>query len=140
MRTHPKTPHLLDPEINLTPLIDVVFVVLIMFIVIAPLLQVDKIALSEAGEKTTNASNTENKLTIHVEKNDQVLLNQHPVAIKDLLQHLQKIPKQSDSCILYHDKEARFGTYQRVKNAVESAGYTEMNIVLLPSSASTRMQ
>ena len=39
-----------EPLINLTPLIDVVFVVLIMFIVIAPMLEVERVELASAGE------------------------------------------------------------------------------------------
>ncbi|MEI8125918.1 MAG: biopolymer transporter ExbD, partial [Parachlamydiaceae bacterium] len=38
-----------NPEVNLTPLIDVVFVILIAFIVLAPLLELDRVELADAS-------------------------------------------------------------------------------------------
>lgn len=44
-----KSSALEEPAVNLTPLIDVVFVILIGFIIIAPLLEIDRIDLAEAS-------------------------------------------------------------------------------------------
>ncbi len=33
---------------------------------------------------------------------------------------------------IFHDKNAKFGTYQTVKNALEAAGFSEMDLILKP--------
>lgn len=119
-----------EPNINLTPLIDVVFVVLITFIVMAPLLELDRIDLAPGGE--TAAPATENSpLIIHVAANDAIMLNRRPVTLDELQRQLCSASK-THRPQLYHDKEARFGTYQAVKNAVEGAGFAEMDVMLKP--------
>ena len=56
MRRRVKVRHHEEPEVNLTPLIDIVFVILIVFIVIAPLLQIEQVQLADAS--STNEAAT----------------------------------------------------------------------------------
>lgn len=116
--------------INLTPLIDVVFVVLISFIVIAPILQGEKVALAPAGE-TSEKLSSENKTTIYVLEDNTFSFHQKKLGFVELKQTLIQHKKKSDAipCI-YHDEKASFGTYQRLKNLLESLGYLEMDVVL----------
>ncbi len=124
-----------EPTINLTPLIDVVFVVLIMFILVAPLLEIDRIELADAAQ-TETTSNVEDKspVTIHVRKDNTILLNQHPVNASELPKVLKdarnRFPHARPQ--LFQDQSATFGTYQTVKNAVEQAGFSELDVVLKP--------
>jgi len=126
------------PEVNLTPLIDVVFVILIMFILVAPLLEIDKINLANGPlEQHEHVSINRDTIdiVIRVFADDSLTLNKSPVSVyrlADLLKEARiKIPNARPQ--IYHDKSATFGMYQEVKNAVESAGYEEMDIVLKPS-------
>lgn len=126
-----------DNHINMTPLIDVVFVVLIMFIVIAPMLELDRIQLATSAQRDSKemAVVQENSaVAIHVHADNTIWINHKSVTEKELLQLLkdakrlypQKIPQ------LYHDKKAQFGTYQTVKNAVEVAGFEQLDVILQP--------
>lgn len=126
-----------ETSINLTPLIDVVFVVLIMFIIIAPMLELDRIQLASAAKRDTKeiAIVQENSpVAIHVREDNSIWINSRAVSEKELIQilkqakqtHPQKIPQ------LFHDKKAQFGTYQIVKNAVETAGFEQLDIILQP--------
>lgn len=132
-----KSPPIEEPQINLTALIDVVFVILIMFILIAPLLELDRIELADAGApipgKTLSVQEA-SPLTIHVQRNNTILVNKEPVAVSQLPGKLKKakllFPKARPQ--LYHDRKAEFGTYQAVKNALEEAGFPEVDIVLKP--------
>ncbi len=60
--------------INLTPLLDVLFVILILFIIIAPLMNIDKINLSESSSKTLSSSTMEdrNAVSIYLHADDTV--------------------------------------------------------------------
>jgi len=126
-----------ETHINLTPLIDVVFVVLIMFIIIAPMLELDRIQLASAAKRDTKeiAVVQENSpVAIRVREDNSIWINNRTVSEKELIQilkqakraHPQKIPQ------LFHDKKAQFGTYQIVKNAVETAGFEQLDIILQP--------
>ena len=126
-----------ETSINMTPLIDVVFVVLIMFIIIAPMLELDRVQLASAAMRDSKemAVVQENSpVAIHVHEDNTIWLNNRIVSEKELIQLLkeakrtypQKIPQ------LFHDKKAQFGTYQTVKNAVEVAGFEQLDVILQP--------
>lgn len=126
-----------EPTVNLTPLIDVVFVILIMFILVAPLLELDRIELADATSskeiKKIDAHES-SPISIHVQQNNTILLNKQKIAINEvgiaLKQLKKKYPKAKPQ--LFHDKKGYFGTYQAVKNAAEEAGFEQMDIILKP--------
>lgn len=125
-----------EPSINLTPLIDVVFSILIMFIVVAPLLEVDVVALAKKGEGSADSKPVKESgpIVIHVRKDNTVHLNHQLVdlgKLPQLLKH-EKEKHPSANPQLYHDKQAYFGTYQAVKNSVEAAGFEQMDVILNP--------
>ena len=133
-----KGTHIEEPTMNLTPLIDVVFVILIIFIVIAPILNVDKVELAgtSPGLKDRNVSVKDSgPITIHVRADNSIYLNNRRIELNQLSEGL-KLEKMKHPGIkpqVYHDKKAHFGTYQGVKDAAEIAGFDEMEIVLKPA-------
>ncbi len=124
-------------HINLTPLIDVVFVVLIMFIIVAPMLELDRVQLATAAQKENKelAIVQENApITIHVHEDDSIWFNKQLVSEQQLLLLLKEAKKRHAGQIpqLFHDKKAHFGTYQTVKNAIEQAGFEQLDVILQP--------
>jgi biopolymer transport protein ExbD len=127
-----------EPAVNLTPLIDVVFVILIMFILVAPLLELDRIELAKAPNKQESnkiETHENSPINIHVQENNLILLNKEQISINDLNVLLKKMKKNYPKSTpqLFHDKRAYFGTYQLVKNAVEEAGFERMDVILNPT-------
>lgn len=124
-----------DAEINLTPLLDVVFVVLIMFIVVVPILELDKVALAPGKIEQTMGVHGSSPVAIHVRHDGTVWLGRRQVGVERLTEVMRalhtKFPGEAPQ--LFCDKRAPFGAYQVVKNAVEAAGYAEMDVVLEPS-------
>ncbi len=127
-----------DSLLNLTPLIDVVFVVLIIFILIAPMLETDKIelAFSHANQKKESSSLETSPITIHVREDNSIWINKKKTSATELLPLLRHAKEKHPSRIpqLFHDKKASFGTYQTIKNAVENAGFEELDVILQPGS------
>jgi biopolymer transport protein ExbD len=128
----------LEAEVNLTPLIDVVFVVLIMFMVVAPLLELNRVQLAPGNPNSPDKStimHEQNPINIYVRKDNSLWINEKNYTLgqfreimkKEYLKHPTSIPR------LFHDKKAEFGTYQNVKNAVEIAGFKELDLILDPS-------
>lgn len=126
-----------EAMINLTPLIDVVFVMLIMFIVVAPILELDQVELAAGSAHTKEVSSSiqeTSPVVIHVHKDNTIHFNKQTVTIQQLKPLLIESKERYPDGVplLFHDKKAYFGTYQDVKNAVEAAGFKEINVLLNP--------
>lgn len=126
-----------EPLINVTPLIDVVFVLLIAFMIVAPLLEHDRIELASGDSSSSHIPirlEDASPIQIHVYENNTIAFNNTPTTIRELTKLLQEAKKQYPNARaqLFHHKMAHFGTYQSVKNALESAQFKEMDVVLLP--------
>ena len=117
--------------INLTPLIDVVFVVLIMFILIAPMVEVDRVQLAEGAHSEKQSPSSTQTISIHVRADNSIYLNKREVTPQELEAALRAL-NTNTTPQLFHDKEARFGTFQMVKNGLERAGFHNVDIVLAP--------
>ena len=120
--------------INLTPLLDVLFLILVFFILIAPLLDFDRIDLAPSSENKQELSplNENSSIKIYVQKDNSIWLGTHAVSMNDLTialhQYYQSKPK--DIPQLYPDQNASFGTYQKIKNLVETIGFEQLDVVL----------
>lgn len=126
-----------QPTVNLTPLIDVVFVILIIFILIAPLLEMENIELADASQNPKDykvMTQEAGPFVIHVTRDNAIIFNKQPVSAERLTDLLREGRKLHSHAIpqVFHDKNGSFGTYQSVKNAIEAAGFEEMDIVLKP--------
>ncbi|MBP7073868.1 MAG: biopolymer transporter ExbD [Rhabdochlamydiaceae bacterium] len=137
MRRSSRSSHVLpEAEINLTPLLDVVFVVLIIFIIIAPMLEIDRIELANAAPtKQSTTSPQSSSIAIHVREDNSIWFENRKVNAQELTRILEQIRHTGNQRIpqLFQDKRAAFGTYQTVKNAVEVAGYEQMDVILKPN-------
>lgn len=127
-----------EPAVNLTALIDIVFVILIMFIVIAPFLELDRVELASAPANNlihdSLPAQQASPIAIHVQRDNTIWLNQRHLSVSQLTAELLELKKMHPNAQpqLFHDKSAHFGTYQLVKNSVEAAGFTHMDIILKP--------
>jgi biopolymer transport protein ExbD len=125
-----------EPTINITPLIDVVFVVLIMFILIAPLVDKENVHLAKGSSSEEHELKESSLISLVVKKNSELLLNRIPVDLEDLPYRLKEVKSLYPEATpqLFHDRMAPFGTYQEVKLAMEVAGFSEMELVVEPST------
>lgn len=127
-----------EPTINITPLVDVVFVILIAFIVIAPLLEMDRIELASGNQLPSHLPvrfEDASPIQIHVQQDNSILFNHQTISLLQLPQILKEAKRQHPEARaqLFHHRQAYFGTYQAVKNALEEAEFKEMDVVLSPS-------
>ena len=131
-----KNHHADESLINLTPLIDVVFVVLIAFILIAPLLEIDRIELAKSSSGAEKNLSGKSHLAIYVHADNSIWINNCRINEKELAPLLKGKRELQPFVIphVYHDAKACFGTYQTIKGALEKAGFKEMDIILKPGS------
>jgi biopolymer transport protein ExbD/biopolymer transport protein TolR len=119
-------------EINITPLVDVVLVLLIIFMITAPVLQS---GIEVAVPKTRTVKEiTEQRLVVTIDRSQQVFLGDHPVNIHELGQKLRQQGGGSVKQVIYlrADEKVPFGAFASVMDAVKQAGITNISIVTQP--------
>jgi biopolymer transport protein TolR len=119
-------------EINVTPLVDVVLVLLIIFMVTAPVLQ-SGIEVNVPKTRTVKEI-TEERLVISINKQQRVFLGNDPININDIKTRLrQKIrDPQHQSVFIRADEDVPFGAFATVMDAIKGAGITNVSIVTQP--------
>jgi biopolymer transport protein TolR len=119
-------------DINVTPLVDVVLVLLIIFMVTAPVLQ-SGIEVSVPKTRTVKEI-TEERMVISINKQQRVFLGNDPVNINEIKTKLrQKIrDPQNQSVFIRADEDVPFGAFATVMDAVKGAGITNVSIVTQP--------
>jgi len=121
-----------EPIINLTPLIDVVFVVLITFMLIAPVLDTDSVNLAQGGGAEKNEVKP-SPISISVRADNSIWYQGKNRTLPELTALLKQEIKQKPHATpqLIHDKQAQFGVYQSLKNTLESIGFEQMDVILM---------
>src|SRR5262249_19813245 len=119
-------------DINVTPLVDVMLVLLVVFMVTAPLIATGlKVELPnvEAGD----APLKDTKLVITVTKDERILFGEEDVTAR-LVDELSRNPSVQKEKELYirADKDARYEAVARVVAAARAAGVTGLNLLVEP--------
>jgi biopolymer transport protein ExbD/biopolymer transport protein TolR len=119
-------------EINVTPFVDVVLVLLVMFMVTAPILQ-SGIEVNVPKTRTVKEI-TEERLVITIDKDQRVYLGNDPVNINQIAERLRaKIhDPRGQSIFVRSDENVPFGAFATVMDAVKRTGITNVSIVTQP--------
>jgi len=119
-------------EINVTPLVDVVLVLLIIFMVTAPVLQ-SGIEVAVPHTRTVKEI-TEERLVITIDRDQRVFLNNEPININQIGQEIHKKVRdpQGQSIYVRADQNVPFGAFATVMDAVKQSGITNVSIVTQP--------
>ena len=123
-------------DINITPLVDVVLVLLIIFMVTAPVLQ-SGIDVSVPKTKTVKEI-TEERMVISINKDQRIFLGNDPININEIGNRLRqrvRDPRQQ-SIFVRADENVPFGVFATVMDAVKQAGFANVSIVTQPMETS----
>jgi biopolymer transport protein ExbD/biopolymer transport protein TolR len=119
-------------EINITPLVDVVLVLLLIFMLTAPVLQS---GVEVAIPKTRSVNQlTEERMVVTIDREQNVFLQDKPVNVNELPTLLKTPGKPDAKRIIYlrADERVPFGAFASVMDAVKRAGITNISIVTQP--------
>ncbi len=120
-------------EINVTPFVDVMLVLLIIFMVTAPMMiQGVNVSLPEATSGQLSAD--KEQLVISIDKNSRVYINDMPVAFDFLKEKMEKIfeARLSREIFLKADKDISYGMVVRVMSELKGAGVEKLGMVTEP--------
>ena len=122
-------------DINITPLVDVVLVLLIIFMLTAPILQ-SGIEVDVPKTKTVKEI-TEERVVISIDRQQRVFLGNDPINVNQIPDALRRKVRdpQRQSIFLRADENVPFGAFATVIDAVKQAGITNVSIVTQPLKA-----
>ncbi|NMG41991.1 protein TolR [Chelativorans sp. ZYF759] len=119
-------------EINVTPFVDVMLVLLIIFMVAAPMMTVG--VPIDLPETQARALETQTEpITVSVNAEGQVFLQETEVTVEEVVPMLQAIAETGyeERIFVRGDRTADYGTVMRVMARISSAGYRNLGLVTL---------
>jgi biopolymer transport protein TolR len=119
-------------EINVTPMVDVMLVLLIIFMVSAPLLTVG-VPLDLPQTQAKSLDQDQKPLQLSVDVNGKVFINDTEIPIGDLIAKLKAITDAraglDERIYLRADKKADYGTVAKVMGQLSGAGFKKLALV-----------
>ena len=125
-------------DINVTPLVDVMLVLVVIFIITAPLLA-SSIKLELPRTDAAKASSTPRFVTLVIDKSGQTFLNDKPLALDELARSLaQTARNHPDTEVqLRADAAVPYGKAVEVMGLAQQAGLSRIGFVAEPAAASS---
>lgn len=120
-------------EINVTPLVDVVLVLLIIFMVTAPMLQMGiDVNLPKIKAKTVDV--TEEKVVLTVKAKEEIFINNYRATLSDLKSKLESIfaSRIDREVFMRADEQVPYGFVVKVMAEVRKAGIDRLGMITEP--------
>lgn len=123
-------------EINVTPLVDVMLVLLTVFIVTAPLLM-NSVSVKLPKVAATTSLQKMNDVKVSITKTSDVYIDETKIATPTLEAELKKRNSQGDLQVqIMADEGVIYGEVAKAMAQIQRAGVTKFTFVMLPDSAS----
>jgi biopolymer transport protein TolR len=129
----------LKSDINVTPLVDVMLVLLIIMMLIAPLLQQGvSVKLPVAGN-TVDKPETQGQTVIAIAKDKQIYLNTKPVKSDDLADKVKDLleGQKEKVVIIKADTEVTYGAVMTAMDQLRKAGIEDIGLITDPKKGSS---
>jgi biopolymer transport protein TolR len=122
-------------QINVTPLVDVMLVLLIIFMVTAPIIQ-QGVQVNLPQAKSSGIPGTEEHLVVTIAKNGNVYLNDNVITLAELGAKLRAIRKidANKQVYLRADQDVRYGVVMKTIAEIKQAGIEKLGMVTRPPS------
>lgn len=123
-------------EINVTPLVDVMLVLLVIFMIAAPLLTVGVPVHLPRTDAPPISENTE-PLVISVDASGAIFISKSPVTTDSLVPRLEAITGANPNAVLYvrGDREINYGRVLQVMSLISAAGFRKVSLIAEPVGA-----
>jgi biopolymer transport protein TolR len=121
-------------QINVTPFVDVMLVLLIIFMVTAPFLtQGLKVDIPETKIVQTLPTKERDKIVITIDKNKIIYIDKYKVELKNLSKYLKRVVSNKNQMVfLKADKNINYGFIVKVMGYIKEAGIEKLGIIAEP--------
>ncbi len=119
-------------EINITPFVDVMLVLLIVFMVTAPMMSMGvPVDLPKVKTAPIKANKHNEPLIISIKKDGGIYMQKTRIKRKELLDRLRKLSKKNADLrvFLRADKKLKYGTIMDVMGVIHRGGYKKVSLI-----------
>ena len=126
-------------DINVTPLCDVMLVLLIIMMLVAPMLQKGVDVKMPSAANTTDKPDSSGQTVVGIDANKKVYLNTQQLRVTDLTGRVvDALEKQKDKVVLIKaDQDVDYGTVMETMDALRAAGVEDMGLITEPKVRKT---
>ena len=124
-------------EINVTPLCDVMLVLLIIMMIVAPLLQQGVAVQLPKADNTVDKPETQGQTVIAISRDKALYLNAKPVTEGELSQKITELleGKQDKIVLIKADEEVDYGAVMAAMDQLRQAGIEDIGLITDPKKA-----
>ncbi len=135
MRRFTQKHHKEDTEINLTPMLDVVFIMLIFFIVTTSFIKETGIEVNRPSAKSTQ-SKAQANILIAIKNNDEIWIDKRMVDIRSVRANIERLKATNtqNSVVIQSDQASKTGTLVKVMDQIRLAGIFAISISTLKNN------
>lgn len=121
--------HKEETEINLTPMLDVVFIMLIFFIVTTSFVKESGIEVNRPSAQTSSQKSKAN-IIIAIRNDNEIWIDKRMVDVRAVRANIERLKASNsqNSIVIQSDKESKTGTLVKVMDQVRLAGITNISI------------
>mgnify|MGYP006126666937 CR=1 FL=1 len=119
-----------NAEMNITPFVDVMLVLLIIFMVAAPLATVD-VPVDLPSNAATPSPPPDEPIYVSVQADGKLFVQEQPISLSALATQIIAVTEGDKATRLFlrGDQAVDYGTLMRVMNTLQKAGYTRISLV-----------
>jgi biopolymer transport protein ExbD len=123
-------------DINVTPLVDVMLVLLIIMMLVAPMLQKGVDVRLPQAANTTDKPETQGQTVVGIQANKQIFLNSVPIRATDLGSRVADLmATQTEKVVLIKaDEDVDYGTVMETMDNLRAAGIEDMGLITDPKA------
>jgi biopolymer transport protein ExbD len=121
-------------DINVTPLVDVMLVLLIIMMLVAPLIQQGVSVRLPQAQHTTEKPETQDQAVIAISAGKEIYLNAQPIARGELMNRLtESLKDKKDKIVLIKaDKDVDYGTVMQAMDDLRLGGIEDIGLITDP--------